>query len=338
MARFCRQRRDDVAVGGSDPIDATLAGVGGTRVEWAAVPEPVRRSIELRLGSPVSEAASQVSGFSPGLAARLRLADGRRVFVKAIAPDEESGAPGGQDAYRREARITAALPRDVAAPRLIDSWDASGWVVLALENIDGVNPDLPWKPDQLSRVLETITETAQRLTPSPIAAPRAGSAGGEGHWASLAADPERLERLSDIEPWAAANLAGLIELEGRCESAGRGETLLHTDIRADNIVMTDERVYLVDWPHAEIGAAWVDLVWFLPSVGMQGGPPPRNVFRSHPLAGGADRSDVAAVLAACAGFMIEGATRPPPPGLPNLRVFQLHQGLQATAWLRQTIT
>jgi hypothetical protein len=258
------------------PIDATIAGVGGTRIEWTAVPESVRRSIQERMGAPISDAASQAFGFSPGLAARLRLADGRRVFVKAIAPDGESGAPGGQDAYRREARITAALPDDVAAPRLIDSWDASGWVILALENIDGVNPALPWRGDQLLQVLQALTATAARLTPSPVSAPRAGANEGGGHWSKLAADADRLGRLHQIDAWAVANVTKLVELEEGCEAASRGDTLLHMDIRADNILLTDERVFFVDWPHAEVGAAWVDLVWFLPSVGMQGGPPPQR--------------------------------------------------------------
>jgi len=129
----------------------------------------------------------------------------------------------------------------------------------------------------------------------------------------------------------------LAELESRCEAASRGDTLVHADIRADNILLTDDRVYLVDWPHARIGAAWLDLVWFLPSVAMQGGPEPDELFWSHPLAAGADRGDVLAVLAEFAGFMIEGATQPPPPGLPALRGFQLAQGRPAIRWLKRTM-
>lgn len=317
---------------------ATLAGVGGTRVEWSDVPEAVRQSVEDRLGAPVVEAVSQAFGFSPGLAARLRLADGRRVFVKAIGPDDESGAPGGQDFYRREARITAGLPDDVAAPRLVDSWEASDWMVLALEDIDGANPALPWRADQLSRVLHALTDIAHSLTPSPVSAPAAGSPAGRGHWSNLAADPDRLRRLPQVDAWAASSVSLLVELEGRCEAASTGDTLVHADIRADNILLTHDRVYLVDWPHAKVGAAWIDLVWFLPSVAMQGGPQPRELFWSHPLAAGADRNDLLAVVAAVAGFMIDGATQPPPPGLPNLRRFQLAQGQQATRWIRQTIT
>lgn len=38
--------------------------------------------------------------------------------------------------------------------------------------------------------------------------------------------------------------------------AGRGPTLLHSDLRADNLLLTPTRVVAVDWPWASVGAAW----------------------------------------------------------------------------------
>jgi hypothetical protein len=57
---------------------------GGVRLPWADVPAWLRRKAERQLGGRVLEAVTQPGGFSPGAAARLRLADGRRVFVKAV--------------------------------------------------------------------------------------------------------------------------------------------------------------------------------------------------------------------------------------------------------------
>lgn len=68
-----------------------LASVAGTRLAWIQVPPDVRHSIEVHAGSAVEAAQDQQTGFSPALAARLRLADGRRLFVKAIGPDEITG-------------------------------------------------------------------------------------------------------------------------------------------------------------------------------------------------------------------------------------------------------
>jgi hypothetical protein len=263
------------------------------------------------------------------------LADGRRVFVKAIGPDALSGAPGGQDFYRQEARITAALPRSVAAPALIETWEAEGWVILCFEDIGGTNPALPWERDQLLRVLEALTVTAAALTPSPVDAPAAATPGGSDHWRHLASQPRSISSLPGLGNWVHDNLDLLVALEASAETAAAGDTLAHFDLRADNIVLTRRDVFFVDWPHARVGAPWLDLVYFLPSVAMQCGPPPEEVFWGHPLARFAQRRDVLSVLAGLAGFMIHGATQPPPPGIPTLRKFQLAQGQQAVRWLRE---
>ena len=53
------------------------------RAHWHQIPEHVRNGIENLLGSPVRETADQVGGMSPGLAARVRCADGSRAFQRA---------------------------------------------------------------------------------------------------------------------------------------------------------------------------------------------------------------------------------------------------------------
>ena len=119
--------------------------------------------------------------------------------------------------------------------------------------------------------------------------------------------------------------------------ASNGETLLHTDVRADNVLLTPDRVVFVDWPHVCLGAPWVDLLAFLPSVAMQGGPKPWELFDDHPLARDAAGEHVDAVLAALAGFFVHRSTQPPPPGLPTIREFQRAQGAESVAWLRRRL-
>jgi Phosphotransferase enzyme family len=116
-----------------------------------------------------------------------------------------------------------------------------------------------------------------------------------------------------------------------------GGTLLHADLRADNLLLTPARVMVVDWPWASVGAAWFDLLGMLPSVAMQGGLDPEAVFAAHPVAAGADPDAVTATLAALAGFFVVRGGEPPPPGLPTVRSFQLAQGRAALAWLRRRL-
>ncbi len=104
-------------------------------------------------------------------------------------------------------------------------------------------------------------------------------------------------------------------------------------MRADNLILTPDQAVLVDWPHARVGAPWVDLLFFAPSVAMQGGPSPENLLSRYPPARHADADAVTAVVAARAGFFVGEGLQPAPPGLPTLRAFQAAQGEVARAWL-----
>jgi len=282
----------------------------------------------------VVEAVTQPGGFSPGLAVRLRLADGRRAFVKAVGPEPNPDSPGF---HRVEARVMAVLPRSAPAPRLLWSLDQGGWVALAFEDVDGVHPSLPWRPDELRRVLAMLTDMARALTPAPPGMPRIGDRLQDSFqgWRRLAAaHADGADDLASLDPWAARHLGRLAELEAGWPPATEGPTLLHSDLRADNLLLTPTRVVAVDWPWARVGAAWVDLLLLLPSVTMQGGPDPEPTFAAHPLAAAADPAAVTGTLAAFAGFLLDRARLPPPPGLPTLRAFQLGQGVVALDWLR----
>jgi Ser/Thr protein kinase RdoA (MazF antagonist) len=291
----------------------------------------VRDEVEGRLGGRVVEAATQATGFSPGLAVRVRLEDGRRAFVKAVGPEPN---PDSLEAHRAEARTMAALPRSAPAPRLLWSLDRDGWVALAFEDVDGAHPTLPWRPDELERVLAMLTGMARVLTPAPPGPPRIADRLRDGFtgWRRLAAgddDP------AGLDPWAVRHLHRLADLEAGWVWASEGPTLLHADLRADKLLLTPTRVVAVDWPWACVGAAWVDLLLLLPSVAMQGGPDPEATFAGHPLTAAADPAAVTATLAAWTGYLAAGARLPPPPGLPTLRAFQRGQAVVALDWVRR---
>ncbi|MDQ6709585.1 MAG: phosphotransferase [Candidatus Dormibacteraeota bacterium] len=299
------------------------------------MPAAVREAVERRLGSDVVEASTQSGGFSPGVAARLRLRDGRRVFVKAVSSDPNPNSPG---MHRREARIAAALPATVPTPRFLFLHDDGEWVALAFEDVDGRMPVTPWQAQELELVLSAVTRMATSLTPSPISLATIAEVDDDdfrGWRRLLTAAATGVDHLAGLDPWAQRNLEALAELEARWPQGAEGTTLLHVDLRADNMLITEDRVVVVDWPHAAIGAAWIDLMFLLPSVAMQGGPMPWELFDSHPVAKDADPERVNAVLAAIAGFFIGQSRQPPPPGLPTLRQFQRDQGLPALAWLKR---
>ena len=304
----------------------------GQRIPWEALPASVRDAVETGLGAKVAGATTQPGGMSPGVAARLELADGQRAFVKAVGSEPNPYSPG---MHRREAEVAAALPAEAPAPRLLFAHDDGNWVALVFEDVEGHEPAVPWRPDELERVLAALTDLAEALTPAPVAAPTAADYLAElfGGWSQLA----QQGGAEGVDPWATARLDELARLEAGWAEASIGETLLHADVRSDNVLLTEERVVFVDWPHACLGAAWLDLAGFLPSLAMQGGPRPWEVFEAHPLGRNAPRERVLPLIAAFAGFFVQRSTLPPPPGLATLREFQRAQSVEALAWLRRSL-
>lgn len=308
----------------------------GRRLPWSDIPPALRAEVEGQLGARVLEAVTQPGGFSPGVAARLRLDDGRRAFVKAVGDIN----PESPDIHRAEARIAAALPASTPAPRLLGSIDAVGWVILILEDIEGRLPAQPWQPAELDRVLAEMTELAATLTPAPVQAPPAATRYnhlGQGWqcFGSPGGNPDDLDHLGRLDPWAVRNLGSCIALERDWAEAVRGDTLAHGDTRADNVLLTDERVVFVDWPWACLAPPWFDLVGMLPSVAMQGGGDPEEILTRHPLGVGADPDAVTVMVAALAGVFLWLCGQPDPPGLPTLRTFQRAQGVVALDWLKR---
>ena len=300
----------------------------GERLPWERVLPDIRETIEQRLEGHVARAVTRPGGFSPGLTATLELEDGRRFFAKAVGPEPNPDSP---DFHRREARVAEALPPLAPAPRFLFSIEnEAGWVALVFEQVDGAEPALPWHPKELERVLDALTALARALTPAPIAAPSV-----DEHLDELFHGWRELERPAD--EWALAHLDDLRALEAQWPWAAAGETLIHCDVRADNILLTPERVVFVDWPHACIGAAWIDLLAFLPSVAMQGGPHPWEVWELHSLTREVPPERLQPVLAALAGFFANRSELPAPPGLSTLRAFQRGQGEEALAWLKRSL-
>jgi aminoglycoside phosphotransferase (APT) family kinase protein len=309
----------------------------GVRLDWRALPPRVRTAVEQWAGCAVVHVASQPTGFSPGVAARLRMADGRQVFVKAVGPSPNPVAPS---IHRREAQIVAALPAIAPVPRLLWSYDEGegGWVVLVFEDVDGRPPAQPWDLEELERVIDALAAMAEALTPSPVPNSVVGSARDEFGGRFRGWQPIREARSSQfahLDAWSARHLAALTDLEAEAAEAVAGETLLHFDVRADNVLLTSDRVWFVDWPLACVGAAWVDAVFFAPSVTMQGGPPPEEVIARHPACRSADPAAITAGVAAVAGFFTHRALQPPPPGLPTVRAFQAAQAIVARQWVAQ---
>lgn len=313
-----------------------LAPAAGVRAEWSALPAPLRAAIEASLGSPVTTAVNQPGGFSPGLAARVRCADGGRAFVKAVGTSLNPGTPA---LFRAEARIAAALPASAPTSRLRatieQDIDGDAWVALIVDDIEGHTPAVPWRYNDARRALAALVDLASALTPCPVAdAPDIA--------VTLRADMTSYRELAGhpppaghFDPWEERHLEALAALgEAALLSIG-GDTLCHLDTRADNMLFTpDGGVVIVDWPWASRGAPWIDTVALAIDLA-RCGHDPESMLAGNPLLAAADPLAVTAFLAGLAGMWSLATARPAPVGLPTVRAFQRAEWAATIAWLKR---
>jgi len=305
----------------------------GVHLAWSAVPARVHAWAREVAGGPIDHVVECAGGFSPGATARLARGDGCEIFVKAVGAELNPESPG---IHRREAAVAAALPESSLWPRLLDTFDDGSWVALAFEAIDGANPALPWAEPVLDAAMAGLESLHGALTPSPVSVVPPASIRLRAvlnGWHMLVEDPDAATRL---DPWSRRHLDRLVDVETGWPAACVGDTLVHCDIRSDNIVMRgDGTAAFVDWPHAAVGAGFVDLVFWAPSLVLEGGPDPESLLARYRGATGVDPEAVTTMVAALAGFFISRSLQPDPPGLPTLRRFQAAQGEVARAWLQR---
>ncbi|HXH78317.1 hypothetical protein [Nocardioides sp.] len=302
------------------------APVGKTshRLEWAFLPPNLRAFIERKCGSPVVEAISQTSGFTPGFASVLVCADGSRHFVKAASVKAQRAFA---DSYREEARKLAALPTGVPSPRLLWHLD-DDWVALGIEYVDGRAPRRPWRRADLDTVLDALEVVADELTPPPAGLDLDTLADDfvdmVSMWDHLKAVRPDLPHLDE----AAALAAGFADVVG-------GTTLIHTDIRDDNLLVDAARkVWLCDWNWPVVGAAWIDTILTL--IGPRGdGIDVEPVLASRRLTRDVPPEAIDRVLALLVGYFLKSADDPVPATSPFLREHQRWQGDVCWHWLSE---
>ena len=289
----------------------------------------MRALVEERCGSPVVDAASQGGGFTPGFASVLTCADGSTHFVKAASAKAQRLFAAS---YREEARKLAGLPDSVPAARLLWSVD-DDWVVLGMEYVAGRAPHRPWRIGELERVLTAVTAMAHALTPAPedleldtFAEEYAGFVAAWDHVRTTRPD---LPLLDEAHVEEASALA-----EGFAEVTA-GTTLVHTDLRDDNLILgADDRVWMCDWNWPVVGAAWLDTLFLLLQPRGDGVDVER-ILAEHELTRDVPPEDVDRVLALLAGYFLRQRDEPAPATSPYLRQHQSWCAEVTWAWLAE---
>jgi len=281
------------------------------------------------------EARTQTGGFSPGCAARLRLANGGRAFVKALGVGVHRPS---FELYRSEAAVMPHLPAGLPVPRLLDVCDDGEWVALVYEEVDGRQPTVPWRQSELERVADTLADLGAALRPSPWPgapgfAETEGNAAFLGGWRRLAASPP-----PDVDPWLHDRLNRMVADGTDLAEVVRGDALLHTDLRSDNLLLTsDGGVVVIDWAWTCNGAPWLDLLLFAATVNTEGGAEAERLVRAHPLTRNVVPSCIDVVLLAAAGSYWWMSLAPEDAAMPGGRANQRAYADATLRWLRRRI-
>ncbi|MGW7072152.1 phosphotransferase [Streptomyces sp. NPDC054855] len=221
--------------------------------------------------------------------------------------------PGITEMMHAERRTNELLPSTVPAPALRWSLGVKGWSVLGFESVAGRHPQLhPSSSDvaQVMGVLETLSATQ-----CPAGLPDA---------------PSRFTGWRDCGAWAERG-GELVWWEERCSMAG--DTLVHADLRADNMLLAaGGRVLVVDWAAAVRGAAWVDPAYVCAQLVMSGWEPAaaEQLLGVLPAWKEADPEQITAFAVGLCGIWERGAAREQPPGL---REYRSRAAVAGRAWI-----
>lgn len=246
---------------------------------------------------------------------KVKLEDDSYVFVKS-ATDEET-SKWIRDEYKIYGKLKANF-----LPKLI-GYEDSGHPVLILEDLSSGFWPPPWSSGYISRVKETLKDVAQTEPPSDL--PSLERIGDKKGWCEISENPSGFLSLKLVsQEWLDKNLIHLLKAEEQMDL--KGNSLVHCDVRSDNICFIGERTLLVDWNWASIGNPALDLISWLPSLHSEDGPAPWEITVSEPE-----------LIAWVAGYFASHAYLPPHKQGSSIRELQLAQLKSALPWAARAL-
>ena len=242
---------------------------------------------------------------------RVELDDGRTAFVK-LALDDVAA-----EWLRDEHRVYSSLEAPFM-PELLGWYDDNS-TLLAIEDLSAAYWPPPWQPGQVEQVLATLGDVAATAPPAGLTTLEELRERLNG-WELVESDPEPLLTSGLVgRDWLERALPRLREAAAACDLSG--DALLHLDVRSDNLCFREGHLFLVDWNLACVGNPLLDLVAWLPSLRLEGGPEPWELV---PESGG--------LATLIAGYFASRAGLPTPSTAPRVRPFQRRQAEITLPW------
>lgn len=241
---------------------------------------------------------------------RAVLDDGRSVFVKSAVDELSAG-------WLRLEHVVYANVDGPFLPRFYAYDEEDGLPLLVLEDLSDAYWPPPWRDRDVAAVRESLGMLAVTDAPRGLTPIQVWKEDWLSRWRSVEQDPEPfLSTGVGSRAWLDANLRALEAAAARAPLE-EGSSLLHLDVRSDNLALTERGALLVDWNWASSGNALVDLVAWAPSLCIETGTQPEDLV---------DAEGAGEFAALISGVWMNVAGLPPPPtGTQRLRDAQLAQ-------------
>jgi fructosamine-3-kinase len=232
-------------------------------------------------------------------------------------------------------------------PQMYATFRYKDWHCLVLEDL-GPKSVPPWSTPKARAITYALADfhqaSAGATLPEWLAHP-ANTFGGE-NWAKTAQESDGFHKIAEMvgEDSAQAlkwfqNISPTIErLLVQADFSVEPHTILHGDLRSDNLRFSKNRLALFDWPAITRGRPEWDIVGFAQSVAVEGGPFPEEILNWYQEKTPLENAAIESALAWCLTLFANRAWRPEIPGLPRLRRFQRQQLGMVILWIARHLS
>ena len=303
------------------------------------MPRAVKDELETLMRSKVARADRAYGGYTPSATYRVKLRNGRRVFLKGTYP-----LPSGslvEWKLEREEHVYQECERFMRpwAPRYYGGVRTEGWHFVVLEDL-GPDTMPPWTAAKTVACARSYARFHRGThgTPLPGWLPRTEHHEFAGFWDKLASgDLARTaslagRRAADAEEWLDVALPVLREQSAMLLKLRPPFVFMHFDTRSDNVRLQGRLLRIFDWNFAAVGPHEFEVAAFAQAVTMEGGPSPERVVAEYQRVLPLRSVALDASIAAIAGYFADRAWRPAQLGLPRVRQVQRRQLKATLAW------
>ena len=272
----------------------------------------MKEALEALVG-PVDRLTPVLRGYTPAQRCVVSLSDGGSVFAKRAVDGVTA------DWLRKEHEMYQVLSGLRIAPELI-GWIEGDLPVLVLEDLSEAVWPPPWDRAQIESARAILAAVGNVVPPDGLPTFADSEEPNEG-WDSVLASPGQFLALGLCD----ANWLDRVGPDLQAASAAApltGSSLLHNDVRSDNLCIHRGSALLIDWNLACIGNPQSDAAFWIPSLAQECDTSPEDLMPECP----------AELVSYVAGFFASRAGQPDIPHAPLVRRVQLQQLRVALPW------